>query len=358
MTPRQQLDALIDLFTPQIRDAFLAAIQDVVDNAILIDMIDAINNGNVEQAFQALGFSDAAMRPLTAALETAFETGGVMTGRTFPKYLNTYSGRAVFRFDVRNSRAEAYLRDKSSELVTRISDDTKVNIRNVLTVGMEQGRNPRNVALDIIGRIDPTTKQRVGGIVGLTPQQKAWSRNVRAKLNDTQEYLAREALAHPIAKPTPESHPYFNYEMRDKRFDRTVIAAIRDGKALPLDVVDKLVLRYRDNALKLRGETIARTEALQSLNASEYEAIKQAVASGATSASAVQREWDSAGDNRVRWSHRKMNGQRVGLDEPFVSPSGARLMHPGDTSLEADADEVVACRCRVRIVIDWLANLD
>lgn len=358
MTPRQELDALIDLFAPQIRAAFLAAIQDIVDNTILNEVINAISDGDVERAFIVLGFSEAAMRPLTAALETAFETGGVMTGRTFPKYLNTYSGRAVFRFDVRNSRAEAYLRDKSSELITRIGDDTRVNIRSVLTAGMEAGRNPRNVALDIIGRIDPVTKQRVGGIVGLTRQQEKWARNVRDKLNDTRDYLAREALAHPTAKPTPDSHPYFGYEMRDKRFDRTVAAAIRDGKALPVDVVEKLVLRYKDNALKLRGEMIARTEALQSLNAAEYEAIKQAVASGAANASAVRREWDSAGDNRVRYTHKKMNGQRVGLDEPFESPSGALLMYPGDTSLEASADEVVLCRCRVRTVIDWLADID
>src|SRR5882757_5114258 len=331
MTPRQQLDALIDLFAPQIRIAFLAAIQDIVDNAILNQVIEAIDQGDVEKAFIVLGFSTAAMRPLTAVIETAYEQGGVMTGRTFPKYLNTYSGRAVFRFDVRNSRAEAYLRDKSSQLVSRIADDTRVNIRNTLTIGMQDGRNPRNVALDIIGRIDPVTKQRVGGIVGLTTQQETWARNVRNKLNDTADWLERERLAHPTARPTAESHPYFSYEMRDKRFDRTVATAIRDGKALPSDVVEKLVLRYKDNALKLRGEMIARTEALQSLNASEYEAIKQAVATGAVNESAVQREWDSAGDKRVRYTHRKMNGQRVGLDEPFKSPSGALMMHPGDT---------------------------
>jgi hypothetical protein len=358
MTPRQTLDNLIDLFAPQIRSAFLAAVQDIVDTVILNQLIDAISNGDVELAFKLLGFSDAAMRPLTSMIETAYETGGVFTGRTFPKYLNTPSGRAVFRFDVRNSRAEAYLRDKSSELITRIGDDTRNNIRNTLTVGMEQGRNPRNVALDIIGRVDPVTKQRVGGVVGLTGQQEAWARNVRDKLADTSDYLAREALAHPTAKPTAMSHPYFDYGMRDKRFDNTVAAAINAGKPLPADIVEKLVMRYKDNALKLRGEMIARTEAMQSLNAAEYEATKQAVDMGAMKESAVKREWDSAGDNRVRYSHRKMNGQRVGLLEAFKSPNGALLMYPGDTKLGAGADEVVFCRCRVRSVIDWLADID
>jgi hypothetical protein len=342
MTPKQQLDALIDLFAPDIRSAFLAAVQDVVDNVILNQIVDAIQRGDPEAAFRALGISDAAMRPITAAIERAFEQGGVMTGATFPKYLNTASGKAVFRFDVRNSRAEAWLRDKSSSLITHIQEDARVGVRNTLTVGMEAGRNPRNVALDIVGRLDKTG-HRVGGIVGLNQQQEYWARSARRRLTDLDS-------------------AYFNMELRDKRFDRTVEAAIKAGKPLPSDVVEKLTTRYKANALRYRGEMIGRTEAMQSLNRAEWEATKQAVDLGAVSESAVRRHWDSAGDSRVRYSHRSMdrkyNKKGVGLDEPFRSPSGALMMHPGDTSLGASADEVVACRCRVRTKIDWLADLD
>jgi len=358
MTPRQKLNALIDMFTGDIRSAFLAAIRDITSNVILNNVIRAIQAGDVEAAFFALGFSDAAMRPLTAAIERAFETGGVFTGATFPKYLNTPSGRVVFRFDVRNSRAEAYLRDHSSTLVSRIKEDTRANVRNVLQVGMQDGRNPRNVALDIIGRIDPGTKQRVGGIVGLTTNQEAWTRSAQAKLQDTENWLERAQAERSRGTVSVTDHPYFKMGLRDKRFDRTVAAAIKNGEYLPAETVQKLITRYRDNALKYRGESIARTEALQSLNASEYEATKQAVEMGAVKAEAVKREWDSAGDSRVRWSHRRLDGQQVGLDEPFVSPTGAHMMHPGDTSLGASADEVIMCRCRVKSVIDFFADLD
>lgn len=333
MTPRQKIDALVMQFTPEIRDAFLAAIADIVDNTILQAVIDAIERGDAVAAFEALGFSDAAMRPLTAALERAFEQGGVMVTSTFPRV-----GRAVFRFDVRNSRAEAWLRDHSSQLITRISEDARVNVMTTLETGMREGRNPRNVALDIIGRIDPGTKKRVGGVVGLSQHQETWVRSARAKLS----------------APVPDA-AYFNMELRDKRFDRTVQAAIDAGKPLSQETVDKLLTRYKDNALRYRGESIARTEAIASLNQSEWEATKQTVDSGKVDASAVMREWDSAGDNRVRPSHRALNGMRVGLDEPFISPlSKARLMFPGDTKLGAPAKEVVACRCRVRTVVDWL----
>lgn len=325
--------------TADLRSAFIDAIQNVVDNAIIEEIIKKILNGDVEGAIQALGFSPAALRPLTVAIERAYEQGGVWTGQGFPKYLNTSNGKAIFRFDVGNPRAEKYLKDNSSSLIVRLTEDTRTNVRNILQRGVAEGRNPRNIALDIIGRIDRTTGRRVGGIVGLTPNQEYWVTNTRRELQTLNDN-------------------YFNRELRDKRFDRTVSAAIRSGKPLTANTIEKLVGRYKDNALQFRGENIARTEALQSLNASEYEAIKQAVDMGSVRPQDITREWDSAGDSRVRFLHKKMDGQRVGIDEPFVSPSGARLMHPGDISLGAKGEEIIGCRCRVKTVIDWLADID
>lgn len=335
MTPRQRLDDLINLFVPRIRAAFYAAVENVVDNVILNEVIAAIELGDLDRAFRSLGVSPGALRPLTASLENAFEDGGVMMGATFPRHLDTPGAKIAFHFDVRNRRAEDWLRNQSSTLVTRIENEARNNVRSVLEIGMSEGRNPRNVALDIVGRIDPTTGKRVGGVIGLTENQQFWADSARRKLITLDK-------------------DYFTMELRDKRFDRTVAKAIESGKPLPVETVDKLISRYRVNALKFRGDTIARTEAIQSLNRSEWEATKQAVETGAIKESAVQREWDDTGDRRTRYSHRKMNGQRVGIDEPFVSPSGARLMFPGDTSLGAPGAEVIGCRCRVRTVVDWL----
>lgn len=333
-TLRQVLDALIDKFIPDIRKAFLASIQDIVDNVILADVVAAIKEGDIEKAFRAIGYSDAAMRPLTASIERAFETGGVTVGTTFPRVLNTSDGRAVFRFDVRNSRAEAYLRDQSSRLVTSIGDDARTSVRQFLTDGMQDGRNPRNVALDMIGRVDQATGRRVGGIIGLTPGQERWVARTQQQLEQLDPR-------------------YFDRALRDKRFDRTVAAAIRDGKPLSADTISKLVGRYKDNALKYRGETIARTEAIGSLNRSEYEALKQAADSGAMKPSAVQRIWDNSGDKRVRHSHVEMEGQTVGLDEAFTFPGGGQAMFPGDSSMGAPAEEIIQCRCRARTKVDW-----
>lgn len=337
-TLRQKLDDLTRRFIPSIRSAFIAAMRDIQDSAVIKEVIDAIRMGDVDLAVRRTGISPAAMRPITAEIERAFETGGVTVIDSLPKRLSNSDGRVVIRFDVRDSRAERLLRDHSSALVTRITDDTRQAARNFLQAGMQRGDNPRTMALDLIGRIDPTTGKRVGGLIGLTPGQERWSARTEQMLRTLDKR-------------------YFTRTLRDKRFDRTVMAAIRDDKPLSDDVISKLMTRYRDNVLRYRGEVIARTETIQMLNAAEHEAIKQSVDSGAVRASDVQRIWDATGDDRTRHSHMEMDGQTVGLDEPFTFPDGSQAMFPGDTSLGAPAEETIQCRCRARMRINFAASV-
>lgn len=48
-----------------------------------------------------------------------------------------------------------------------------------------------------------------------------------------------------------------------------------------------------------------------------------------------------------RDTHMQMDGQTVPIDQPFVSPSGAVLMYPGDFS--APPEEVINCQCYMEI---------
>ena len=338
-TLNQLLDELIEQFTPEIANAFKAGIADVVDRVVLKDVVDAIQLGDPNRAFRALGYSEAAMRPLSAALERAFEVGGVTVGSTFPNRLFTPSGPIVYRFDVRNSRAEKWLREVSGKMITRIEQDASVAVRNIMTDGMRTGRNPRNVALDIVGRMNPVTRIREGGVVGLNaPQERA----VAAMRRDLEELNPH----------------YFTRKLRDKRFDSTVQRMFDEGN-VNAETINKMTGRYKDNLLVLRGETIARDGALEALNRSEWEALKQAQEMGAMGKNGVQRAWDSSGpDGRTRPSHLAMEGQTVGLEEPFIFPDGTKAMHPQDRSLDALPEETINCRCRVRTVIDWLSDLD
>jgi len=335
----EQFEALLAQMAPAIRRAFLDAVQDVVDNAILAQVVDAIKRNDVQAAFDALGYTPPAFNPMTLALTNAFQQGGLMMMATFPKYTTGLSGmKSPLRFDIRDERTEKWLSERSAALVTGIEDDIRQTVRDTMVRGMQEGRNPNNVALDIVGRFNPQTRQREGGVVGLGSREEGWAASARAKLLSLDE-------------------SYFELGLRDKRFDKTVRAAIDAGKPLPLETVDKLVNQYRSSALRFRGEGIGRTEALAALNRSEFEATQQALAQSALPDSAAEKVWETAGDNRVRQTHREMDGQTVGLNEAFTTPEGSKMMHPGDGSLGADAAEIVGCRCHVRYKIDFFAGV-
>lgn len=353
MTREKKLQKLIGQFTPVIQDAFLAAVQDITDRAIIAELVAAIEAGDMNRAIASLGLDERAFRSLEAAIEQAFETGGVMTGSTFPKTIQTPVARTVFRFDVRNSRAEAWLRDHSSALVREITDESRQVVRTVLQRGMKDGRNPTSTALDLVGRKDPKTKHRVGGVIGLTQQQESWVSNARRDLQQLNDLLglglSKEQLVSKI-----DGNNYFQRARRMPSGDAIIKDALLSGKRIDSETIEKLMIHYKSSMLQYRGEMIGRTEAISSLNQSEHEAIMQAVDQGAVKEAAIKRVWDSSGDSRVRDDHRDMDGQTVGLKEPFTFPDGTKAMFPGDRSLGAPGEQTIACRCIARTVVDWL----
>lgn len=327
----QSVYALLKKVEPELRAAFLASIRDITDSAVIGEIADAIQAGDIDKAVQAVGIEPAAFRPLTAAVESAYERGGIWTASQFAKPV----GSAQVRFDVRNSRAEAWLRDYSSELVTNITSEQLGLVRSTIFDGMAAGTGPKNIALDLVGRYDPVAKQRTGGIVGLNRPQATALANAKRDLVELNEN-------------------YFSRELRDKRFDGVVRKAIESGRPLTSDQIANISQRYSDNLLQWRGETIARDQTLTALNNSQQEALQQLLDKGNVEQRDVVREWDSAGnDGRTRQSHLDMDGQKVGATEPFITPDGAKLMFPGDYSLGAPPEETINCRCRVKLVIDF-----
>lgn len=338
----QLFEELLARYETHIAEAFRAAVADLRNAADLQRIVSALTAGNINGAIEAMHLSPAAYNDLVETIREAYMAGGAGAVSTMPVIRSADGATAVVRFDGRNPRAEAWLRDHSSTLVTRIVGDQREAVREALAGAMARGANPKTAALDIVGRIDRISGQREGGILGLTGQQAGYV--------DT----ARQELA--SGDPAALRH-YLTRTRRDKRFDRTVQKAIAAEAPVPAETINRAVVQYKNRLLVLRGETIGLTEALTSLQSAKQEAYLQAVEQGGLSPSAVRRTWRDAGDGRVRHTHRLLDGDTVGLYEPFRSPSGALLMYPGDVSLGAPAAEVVRCRCDVAYRIDFLANL-
>jgi len=346
--PKKTLLDLADLMQPEVRRMFLLSMQGVADTAILNEVVAAITARDFERAFQALGLTPAAMRPLVASLERTFEAGGVAVGKTFPKRLATHTPgvTATFRFDVRDTRAEQWAAALSARLVQTEIEHIKASIRNIVADGITAGRNPKSMALDIVGRVNRKTGQRQGGVIGLTRNQERWVANVRTDL-------------------TTLDPRYFTRKLRvkNKAADAMVREAIKTGKPLTADQVNKLTGGYANNALRYRGEVIGRTEGLNALRQSNREAHLQAVDMGAAKAEDVKRIWDATGDKKTRPEHDQAEtdtrANPIGLDEPFIltDAGSSQLMFPGDDSLNADPSMTIQCRCIEQYQVDWAAGV-
>lgn len=336
LTARQRLEQVAAEFEPVIQAAFLSAVNNMRTEAEVSRVAEMLERGDIDGALDALHIEPSALGEFEEALRRAYIGGGSATVAGMPALREPDGSRLVMRFDTRSPGAEAYLQDVSGQKITRITDDIRLAARQHMVAGMADGRNPRSVALDIVGRIDRVTGRRVGGILGLTSQQEGYVATARRNLLSGNA----EEMAH-----------YLSLTRRDKRFDRTVLKAIRDGATLDQATVQKITGRLADSYLLLRGETIARTEMLTALAASQREAYEQAIRTGAINRQDVRKVWRATRDSRTRDTHRHLDGESVGMDERF----GNGLLFPHDPA--GSASEVCNCRCYCDWRIDFLANL-
>ncbi|WP_011580562.1 MULTISPECIES: hypothetical protein [Chelativorans] len=337
---RDLIEQLLATYDGRLRLAFLSAVDDIRNAVVLRVVVERLERGDVAGAIEAMHLDADAFAKLELAIAEAYNAGGAASVENMPRMSDPEGNRVVFRFGIRNPEAEAWLREHSSTLVTRIVEDQREAIRNALTEGLAVGQNPRQTALNVVGRVSRATNRREGGVIGLTTAQS--------------EYVAR--ARHELLSGEPDQlHHYLSRGRRDKRFDRVVTAAIKEGKPIPAETVNRIVGRYSDRLLELRGEMLARTETMTALGKSRDDAIRQQIAAGKIMVEDVTKLWRSAGDSRVRHTHRILSGKSAPMDGFFQSPSGAMLRYPGDP--QAPASEIVGCRCWVEYKIDHFANV-
>lgn len=332
---QDRIAVLTETWEPAIRDAFLKAVAEMrgrIDVAKLGEMVAA---GDVEGAYRVVGIEPATFRPLSSSVAQAFEAGGIDATLAIKPARNAIGIVINPLFDVAAPQARAWIDRHNTDLIRQITEDQRALIREAMAPlhngldPMLTGQTPQKIALDLAGRMNPLTRTREGGLLGLTSQQAQWARSYEIELGS-------------VSAKVPPDPNALTRALRDKRFDKTVAKAIREGKPLPAETRRAMVRQYRNRALRFRGQTIANHEALSALHQSQIEAWDQAIARGVVTEDKVRRFWITAGDEHVRETHRQIPGLNeagVGLHEDFQTPDGPRPYPPIDPG----------CRCRVRV---------
>lgn len=322
---------------------FNAILGDIKNQAVLQEIVKLLEVGNVDGVIELLGLDETTWQPLGESIRDAYRTGGI-TGAVQIGTIPTDIGTLVMRFNVNAPLAQAWLSQASSRLITEIVEDQRQMVRERLTAALERGDNPRTSALELVGRINPQTKKREGGFIGLTSQQASWIDHAREELENLDE-------------------SYFDRKLRDKRLDGVIMKAIRNETPIPKKTINAALNRMQQRALKYRGDVISRTESINALRAGQYASIIQAIEKGDLVESDVVKSWDSSGDARTRLTHLQAENdykEGIPLNQPFMVNRASgfgvdAMMYPGDPS--GSAENVIQCRCKLIATIDFGAKL-
>jgi Phage Mu protein F like protein. len=265
------LHRVADDLEPSMRMAFLRAVRMVQARLDLVNVIDALQRGQIDQSalWQALESElDSAMR---SPMREALLGGADVASRKLPG----------MRFDLTNPAAVQAVDTEVANLVRDITEQSRQAIRDLVRQSVQGNFDVRQLA------------QQVKGSIGLTPQYAVATERYRQSLVDN---------------------------------------GLSEGRALTR------AQAYADRLLRHRAVTIARTEVIRATNAGQQTVWRDAQQEGLLGFDA-QRTWIVTPDDRLCELCAPMDGQTVGLNEPFQSDEGPvdyPPLHPN-------------CRCAVGI---------
>lgn len=126
-----------------------------------------------------------------------------------------------------------------------------------------------------------------------------------------------------------------------KSINAEVLQGILQGENIPKIAKRLQNVTDMNNKSAIRN---ARTMVTSAENKGRQDSFKKAESDGVI----MKRRWVAAHDDRTRASHIELDGQEVGVDEPFVSMYG-EILYPGDP--DGDPCDVYNCRCSIRSIV-------
>lgn len=269
-----------DSMRREMNRAFLRSIARTQDALTLAAIERALESGDLAAAEEAIPW-DVLEREFTAEIQPVVAETVRRGGEASIKHLPA-AVVAQMRFDLLNPRSVDFIRQHTAELVREVIEETRAAIRGVIQRAFEEGMHPRRSA------------RYIRELVGLTERQAAAVENLRRRL-------------------------------------------LRDGASMQR--AEEEAAKYSRRLHRNRALNIARTETLRAANEGQNLLWQQGIEEGLILPERTFREWIVTPDDRLCEFCEPMDGQRVGMNEPFQSelgPVDLPPLHPG-------------CRCTVAL---------
>lgn len=268
---------------PPLRRAWTKAVAAALNGSVQQAIESRLEVGDLDGAVAAIPWDQAATPVIRDELMATFVDTYTAAGNAA---LRVLPAKTRFPFAIVDNRALEWIRRHGAELVDDFGVQSHEGLRGALDSMMRDG---------------------------LTPQQAA--------------SMIREHVG--LSRPFSEAVE--NMRLR--------LAKAGDPR------LEAKVAKYAKDLQQVRTISIGRTEAQHATNGGQHESILEAADKGLLDRDRARRRLRTAGDDEVRDTHEVMEGQTVGLEEPFivVEKDGTQreVMHP---PLD------VNCRCGVEIL--------
>lgn len=294
---------IADRLEPAMKKAFLAALKTMRGKIDLTATANFIGSRNLSAAVDSLPW-DVLSTQLDKRMIPEIRRVLSGVGSVAAQQLGASLGTSEVSFDISSANVTRWLRDHGADMVSDITEASREGIRRALARAFEGDLSPSELAKQIQRRI------------GLTDR----------------DHSATEK---------------FEQGLRER------------GVSEP--EIKRRIVKHEEARLRRRSRNIARTETIRAGNAGQQLTWEQAVEDGNLPADNVRRIWIVTPDDRLDVEIcEPMEGQRVRLSEPFVTPGGNSLPFPPAHPL---------CRCAVglefvnrrgktiRIIPKWLIFL-
>jgi len=250
------------------KKAFLMAIAATQDKAVVSRMAEALENGDLAAVENMIDWAafDAGQGVVKEIFQEIVDEVGKATARRLGEKL-----KVELRFDLLNPRAVKFINQRTGELITQVTEESKKAIRSIVRQAFEEGGHPYEQAKKIMQHI------------GLTERQSQAVENFRRRL-------------------------------------------IEDGVSKA--EADRRAEAYAKRLLRDRAETIARTETMMASNEGQREAWRQVVEEGLLDETEFEREWIVTPDDRLCDRCLAMDGKRAPINETYEGGTEGPPLHP------------------------------
>ena len=263
----EKLHRIADSMMPQMRDAFLKAVAALQGSIAVRQVEEALASGDAEKAMSAINWPVLAteMSVVQTIITALVGQAGVVAAQSLAvNYGISYS------FDLLNPAAVEWIKRHTGDLITQITEESKLAIRAIIQDAFENGGHPYKTA------------RQIRQYIGLTERDARAVLNYWKKLNQEANLSAKQ--------------------------------------------VNDMADTYARKLLRQRAETIARTETINASAEGQRKLWEQASADNMLLG--FERTWIVTPDDRLCQRCSAMKGQRAPIGGVYPNGSSGPTLHP------------------------------